>query len=88
MRKSLLLGLATAAIFSTTAQAGTLDDVKKAGVLKCGVGTGLGGFSAADEKGTWHAQHIELELAIPVGRAFCNKQSGCSSTDPTGATGN
>ena len=52
MRKSFLLGLATAALFSTNVQADTLDDVKKAGMLKCGVSTGLAGFSQKDEKGT------------------------------------
>ena len=60
MRKSLFLGLATAAIFSTTAQAGTLEDVKKAGVVKCGVSTSLAGFSAADEKGNWKGIDVDL----------------------------
>jgi len=60
MRKSLFLGLATAAIFSTTAQAGTLEDVKKAGVVKCGVSTSLAGFSAADDKGNWKGIDVDL----------------------------
>ena len=60
MRKSLFLGLATAAIFSTTAQAGTLEDVKKAGVVKCGVSTSLAGFSAADAKGNWKGLDVDL----------------------------
>jgi len=64
MKKSLLLGLATAAIFSTTVQADTLEDVKKAGVVKCGVSTGLGGFSAADDKGEWKGLDVDLCRAV------------------------
>jgi len=60
MRKSLFLGLATAAIFSTTAQAGTLEDVKKAGFVKCGVSTSLAGFSAADDKGNWKGLDVDI----------------------------
>jgi len=64
MRKSILLGLATAAIFSASAQADTLADVKKAGVLKCGVSTGLGGFSAADDKGNWKGLDVDVCRAV------------------------
>ena len=60
MRKSLFLGLATAAIFSSTAQAGTLEDVKKAGFVKCGVSTSLAGFSAADDKGNWKGLDVDV----------------------------
>lgn len=64
MRKSVLLGLATAAIFSSSVQADTLEDVKKAGVLKCGVSTGLAGFSAADEKGNWKGLDVDVCRAV------------------------
>ena len=60
MRKSFLLGLATAALFSTNVQADTLDDVKKAGMLKCGVSTGLAGFSQKDEKGNWSGLDVDV----------------------------
>jgi len=60
MRKSFLLGLATAALFSTTVQADTLDDVKKAGMLKCGVSTGLAGFSQKDEAGNWSGLDVDV----------------------------
>ncbi len=33
--------------------AATLDDVKKAGTLKCGINTGLPGFAYTDDKGKW-----------------------------------
>jgi len=60
MRKSLLLSLATAAIFSANVQADTLDDVKKAGMIKCGVSTGLAGFSQKDEKGNWSGLDVDV----------------------------
>ncbi len=60
MRKSLLLGLATAALFTSHVQADTLDDVKKADVLKCGVSTGLAGFSQKDEKGNWSGLDVDV----------------------------
>ncbi len=64
MKNSFLLGLAAAALISTTVQADTLDDVKKAGVVKCGVSTGLGGFSAADDKGNWQGLDVDLCRAV------------------------
>ena len=40
--------------FVGTAQAGkTLDAIKSRGAIKCGVNTGLAGFSIADSKGQW-----------------------------------
>jgi general L-amino acid transport system substrate-binding protein len=38
---------------ATVSQAGTLDDVKAAGVLKCGINTGLPGFAYTDDAGNW-----------------------------------
>ncbi|GAA0423495.1 amino acid ABC transporter substrate-binding protein [Cocleimonas flava] len=60
MKKSVLFGLVTAAIFSSNVQADTLDDVKKAGMLKCGVSTGLAGFSQKDEKGNWSGLDVDV----------------------------
>lgn len=54
MRK--LLAVAVAATFSlggAAASADTLDDVKSAGTLKCGVSTGLLGFSSQDDNNRW-----------------------------------
>ena len=36
-----------------TSQAGTLDDIKAAGELKCGINTGVPGFAYTDDKGKW-----------------------------------
>ena len=38
---------------ATAGHAATLDDVKAAGELKCGINTGLPGFAFTDDAGTW-----------------------------------
>ncbi len=53
-----------AALFATVATAGTLDDVKKADVLKCGVSTGLPGFAEADKKGNWKGLDVDYCKAM------------------------
>ncbi len=54
MKKSVFIGtLAAASVTAGLAAAGTLDDVKAAGELKCGVSTGVVGFAAADANGVW-----------------------------------
>ncbi len=54
MKKSVFTGtLAAASVVAGFAAAGTLDDVKAAGELKCGVSTGVVGFAAADANGVW-----------------------------------
>ncbi len=62
--KRLLKLSAAAALVATLANAGTLDDVKKAGVLKCGVNTGLPGFSEADSKGNWRGLDVDYCRAL------------------------
>ena len=47
-----LIALAIA-LAGVTAYAGTLEDVQAAGVLKCGINTGLAGFAYTDDMGTW-----------------------------------
>ncbi len=44
---------AAALLVAGAAHAATLDDIKKAGVLKCGINTGLPGFAYTDDKGKW-----------------------------------
>src|SRR6185295_15747532 len=50
-----LVGLTSAA----SAQTKTLDTVKQRGQLVCGVNVGLGGFSAADDKGVWSGLDVD-----------------------------
>jgi len=53
LKVSMLLGF-TAVVAVTTAQAGkNLDAIKSNGTIKCGVSTGLAGFSIADSKGQY-----------------------------------
>ena len=52
--------------FAGMAFAGTLEDVKAAGVIKVGVNEGLFGFSKADENGVWQGLDVETARAISV----------------------
>jgi general L-amino acid transport system substrate-binding protein len=45
--------IAAATWFTGGAHAATLDDVKGAGQVKCGINTGLPGFAFTDDKGNW-----------------------------------
>ncbi len=55
-----LTAVAAAALISTGAIAGTLDDVKKKGFVQCGVSQGLPGFSNPDEKGNWTGIDVDI----------------------------
>ncbi len=46
------------------ASAGTLDVVKERGTLRCGVNTGLAGFSAPDDKGRWQGLDADFCRAV------------------------
>ena len=48
----------------STANAGTLDDVKARGSVNCGVSTGLAGFSQKDEKGEWSGLDVDVCRAV------------------------
>lgn len=48
------------AIVAIGANAGTLEDVQKRGMLSCGVSTGLAGFSQKDEKGVWSGLDVDV----------------------------
>ena len=50
--KGTVVALAIAMV-GVTAYAGTLEDVRSAGVLKCGINTGLAGFAFTDDDGNW-----------------------------------
>jgi len=63
MKRLLKLSIVTA-IAATLSMAGTLDDVKKAGILKCGVNTSLPGFSEADSKGKWRGLDVDYCRAL------------------------
>ena len=66
MKKSVkfLSVLATAALVSSAASAGTLDDVKTKGFVQCGVSQGLPGFSNPDASGNWTGLDVDVCRAV------------------------
>ena len=68
---------ATAAVaalaFSAVATAGTLDDVKARGVLRCVVSTGIPGFAFPDANGVWRGFDID----------YCRATAAAVLGDPT-----
>ena len=67
MKFSSIMGaaLAVTAFFVVgAAQASTLDDVKAAGNLKCGINTGLPGFAFTDDKGNWKGFDVAFCRAL------------------------
>src|SRR5690349_338306 len=52
-------------LLPAVAEAGaTMDAVKKRGILNCGVGTGLAGFSLPDSQGNWTGLDVDTCRAI------------------------
>src|SRR5439155_2869451 len=67
-RVSLVLALAVAAGLSAqAASAQTLKTVKDRGMLSCGVGQGLPGFSSPDDKGNWSGLDVDVSWAVAAG---------------------
>ena len=65
MKFKTLLAAGAAIAFSTTmASAGTLDDVKAAGKIKCGVSQGLPGFSNPDDQDNWSGLDVSYCRAL------------------------
>ncbi|MBS3785934.1 MAG: amino acid ABC transporter substrate-binding protein [Gammaproteobacteria bacterium] len=67
MKKTLAsISLAAAGLLTlgTQAQAATLADVQNAGELRCGVSTGLPGFSQPDSDGTWRGIDVDTCRAV------------------------
>ena len=55
---------AAALLVAGAAHAATLDDIKKAGTLNCGVSQGLPGFSNPDDKGSWTGIDVDYCKAL------------------------
>jgi general L-amino acid transport system substrate-binding protein len=68
-KRLMLLTASLVAASATTSQvqAATLDEVKNRGEVRCGVSTGLPGFSAPDQNGAW--QGIDVEVCRGVAAA-------------------
>ncbi len=52
------------AFAGVAAQAATLDDIKSAGELKCGINTGLPGFAETDDAGKWRGFDVAYCRAL------------------------
>jgi general L-amino acid transport system substrate-binding protein len=59
--------------FAGAANAATLDDVKAKGFVQCGVNTGLIGFSAPDDAGSWTGLDVD----------YCKAVAAAVFNDPT-----
>ena len=57
---AVLVLLFSSAVFSQT----TLEAVRAKGYLRCGVNTGLAGFSQPDSKGVWHGIDVDVCRAV------------------------
>ncbi len=66
-------GLLVVLSMAAAVYADTLEEVQKANILKCGVNTGLPGFSEADSKGTWRGLDVD----------FCKAVAAAVLKDPT-----
>lgn len=65
MKKLIASAAAVLVMAAGAAQAGpTLDSVKARGQLICGVHTGLAGFGAPDDKGTWKGLDVDMCRAV------------------------
>ncbi len=61
---SVMAAAGAVAMMSVAANAATLDDVKKKGVLSCGVSTGLPGFSLPDKSNKWSGLDVDVCRAV------------------------
>jgi general L-amino acid transport system substrate-binding protein len=59
-----LLSFALMGVFAVTANAGTLENVKKQGFMKCGVSTGLTGFAEMGKDKKWRGLDVDTCKAV------------------------
>ncbi len=62
--KRVALVCAILSIAVVSAQAGTLEDVKKKGILTCGISEGVPGFSIPDSTGKWVGFDVDMSRAV------------------------
>ena len=77
-----IFAILAVATFAFSANAGTLDDVKARGFLKCGVTTGLIGFAAPDDSGNWAG--FDVDVCRAVAAAVFGDSSKVEFTTTTG----
>jgi general L-amino acid transport system substrate-binding protein len=64
MNKLVKLSLAAAMTLGVVANAGTLENTKKAGMLKCGITTGLAGFAEVGADKKWKGLDVDMCRAV------------------------
>lgn len=69
---------------ANVATAGTLDDVRAQGHVKCGISTGVPGFAFTDDKGAW--QGFDPAVCKAVAAAIFGDTSAVKYTTTTGKT--
>ncbi len=79
-----MLAAAAASLVSSAAWAGTVDEIKAAGFLKCGVSTGVAGFAFTDDAGKW--QGFDPAICQAVAAAVLGDASKVKYTPTTGKT--
>ncbi len=86
MKKSVLLGsiAAAATLAAGAASANTLQEVIDRGELRCGVSTGLAGFSAPDANGVW--QGFDVDKCRAVAAAILDDPMAVEFVPTTGQT--
>ncbi|MEM9735424.1 MAG: transporter substrate-binding domain-containing protein, partial [Pseudomonadota bacterium] len=85
MRTSVFFGaLAAAGMTAGLAGASTLEDVKAADEVKCGVSTGLVGFAAPDANGVWEG--FDVSVCRAVAAAVLGDPSKVKFVPTTGKT--
>ena len=82
--KHTLAAIGMIAFGASSAIAGTLDDVKARGTLKCGINTGLAGFASTDANGNW--QGFDVAYCQALAAAVLGDASKVEYTSLTGKT--
>ena len=82
--KHTLAAIGMVAFGASSAVAGTLDDVKANGVLKCGINTGLAGFASTNADGNWEG--FDVAYCQAVAAAVLGDPSKVEYTSLTGKT--
>ena len=81
---SLLTAVAAAALVTGVANAATLDDVKKRGVLRCVVSTGIAGFAYPDKSGVWKG--FDVDFCRATAAAVLGDSTKIKAVTSTGKT--
>ena len=83
--KLIVVGAAMAvALGPVGAGAGTLDDVKSRGVLRCVVSTGIAGFAYPDASGVWKG--FDIDFCRATAAAVLGDASKIKAVTSTGKT--